>query len=142
VTTGSFRNPGEHRLKVLLQNMAPTLSHGEYVFCTFADARYGDRADLEPIAAVQERHGLTLVLPRASAEAINFRFATTYRSVSFGVHSSLESVGLTATVTQLLADLGISVNVIAGYYHDHLFVPTSRAEEALEALVNLSQDTL
>jgi hypothetical protein len=35
-------------------------------------------------------------------------------------------VGLTAA----LADRGISCNVIAGVYHDHLFVPDDRAEEA------------
>lgn len=142
MSTKSLRNPGEHRLRVLLQNMAPALSHGEYVFCTFPNARYGDRPELEPIVAVQEREGLTMVLPRASAEAIGFRFATTYRSVTLGIHSSLESVGLTASVTRHLAARGISVNVIAGYYHDHLFVPTARAEEAVEALQQLSHDTV
>jgi hypothetical protein len=142
VTTGSFRNPGESRLKVLLQNMQPSLSHGEYVFCTFADASYGDYAELEPIASVQERQSMTLVVPRASADAIDFRYGASYRSITFGIHSSLESVGLTASVTQHLAERGISVNVIAGYFQDHLFVPSDRAEEAVEALEELSLNAL
>jgi hypothetical protein len=50
------------------------------------------------------------------------------------VHSSLEAVGLTAAVSKKLADKGISANVIAAYYHDHIFVQSAKAEEALYAL--------
>jgi hypothetical protein len=47
-------------------------------------------------------------------------------------------VGLTAVVAGKLAVYDISVNMIAGYYHDHLFVPAAQAEQALELLNNLS----
>ena len=50
------------------------------------------------------------------------------------VHSSLAAVGLTAAVAAALADHGISANVVAAFYHDHIFVPAERAEEALAAL--------
>ncbi|MEO0973456.1 MAG: ACT domain-containing protein [Pseudomonadota bacterium] len=132
-----FTDRGEHSLKVILQSLDPALRHGEYVFCTFPGADYGDHADMEPIASCWEREGMTLVVPRAAADAKGFRYGTTYRAVSFGVHSSLDSVGLTAVVTQRLATHGISVNVIAGYYHDHLFVPTQSADDTLRALQEL-----
>ncbi|MEO0425442.1 MAG: ACT domain-containing protein [Pseudomonadota bacterium] len=133
-----FTDRGENSLSVILQSLDPALRHGEYVFCTFPDASYGDHADMEPIASCWEREGLTLVVPRDAADAKEIRYASTYRAVSFGVHSSLDSVGLTAVVTQRLAAKGISVNVIAGYFHDHLFVPTQSADAALAALHELS----
>jgi hypothetical protein len=43
-------------------------------------------------------------------------------------------VGLTAAVSAKLATKGISANVIAAYYHDHIFVQSTKAEIALSAL--------
>ena len=53
------------------------------------------------------------------------------------VHSALEAVGLTAAAAQALARNGISCNVVAGFHHDHPFVPhadASRARDALDML--------
>ena len=63
---------------------------------------------------------------------------TKYGSISL-VHSSLEAVGLTAIVSGKLAAYEISANVIAGYYHDHIFVPEQFADEALERVRNLKK---
>jgi hypothetical protein len=41
-------------------------------------------------------------------------------------------VGLTAAVTNKLTSYGISANVIAVYHHDHIFVQTGNAEQALK----------
>lgn len=71
--------------------------------------------------AEAERHGL--------GDAV----VSVCRRITLDVHSSLEAVGLTAA----LADRGISCNVIAGVYRDHLFVPDDRAEEAVEAFHTL-----
>jgi len=38
-----------------------------------------------------------------------------------------------------LAAYEISANVIAGYYHDHIFVPEQFADEALERVRNLKK---
>jgi hypothetical protein len=38
-----------------------------------------------------------------------------------------------------LADAGISVNAVSAFYHDHLFVPDHRAEEALCLLPKMSK---
>ena len=58
--------------------------------------------------------------------------------ITLTVHSSLEAVGLLAEVATAFAARGISVNVVSAYYHDHLFVPSDRVEEALAALSELS----
>ena len=37
-----------------------------------------------------------------------------------------------------LAEAGISVNAVSAFYHDHLFVPEHRADEALALLHGMS----
>jgi len=50
-------------------------------------------------------------------------------------------VGLTAAVAGALAEAGIACNVVAGFHHDHLFVPWERREDALAILSDLSART-
>ena len=57
-----------------------------------------------------------------------------FRLITLTVHSSLEAVGLTAVVTNKLAEHKISANVVAAYYHDHIFVPCEKAKKAMEVL--------
>ena len=67
------------------------------------------------------------------------RSGTPFARITLTVHSALEGVGLTAAVAGALAQAGIACNVVAGYHHDHLFVPWDRREEALAILQRLSQ---
>ena len=130
---------GETDLDTLLSSLAPQLLSGEYVYCTLANSRYGDYAELEPLACFAEAEGLTLVLPRQRAETAGLYYETVYRCIALGVHSSLDSVGLTAAVAEQLARHGISANVIAAYYHDHIFVPFDRVEQAMTALESIDE---
>lgn len=130
---------GETNLDTLIRGMSPLLIDGEFVFCSFADARYGDHAALDPIASIREAEGLTLVVPRDRAAAQGLPCDSVFRCISLQVHSSLDAVGLTAAFATRLTEYGISANVIAGYYHDHLFVPSDQAGRALEALRALAQ---
>jgi hypothetical protein len=50
------------------------------------------------------------------------------------VHSSLEAVGLTAAVANRLAAENISANVVAGYYHDHIYVAAKDGDRAILTL--------
>jgi hypothetical protein len=59
--------------------------------------------------------------------------------VTLQVHSSLEAVGLTAAVSQALTERGISCNIVAGYFHDHLFVPHGHGPEVVELLADLAR---
>ena len=60
--------PGENDLDKLVADMSPTLMSGEFVFCSFDEARYGDHSEMEPVAAVSENEGLTLVIPGSTAD--------------------------------------------------------------------------
>lgn len=129
---------GEKNLAKLLKTMAPVLQPEEYVFLTLAGAHYGDRAELNPIAAFVETEGLTLVVPKPSAEKQNLEYEGVFRCITLQVHSSLEAVGLTAAFATKLGSYGISANVIAGFYHDHIFVAASDANRAVVALNELA----
>ena len=125
---------GEKDLEKLLAHMSPELSEVEYVFCTFRDARYGDLLDLEPIAAITESEGLTLVIPKGIADEKSCSYESPFKRITLKIHSSLDAVGLTAAFSHKLSEHGISANVLAGYYHDHIFVQSEVAERAMEAL--------
>ena len=128
---------GLEDLKELLARANPVLDPEAYVFATFPGAHYADLASLSPIASFQEKEGLTLVIERSIAEAAGVSSHGIFRKISLNVHSSLEAVGLTAAITRQLADRGISANIFAAHYHDHIFVQENRAEEALRALQDL-----
>ncbi|WP_341663320.1 ACT domain-containing protein, partial [Vibrio sp.] len=108
--------------------------------CTGGFMRGSLSAELKPLASFIEAEGLTLVLEKAIAEKSGIDFEGVYRQITLTVHSSLEAVGLTAAVSTKLASKGISANVIAAYYHDHIFVPASKANAALAALMEFSQN--
>jgi uncharacterized protein len=124
-------------LALLLSSLAPQLLAGEFVFCTLQNARYGDHVQLSPLASFEEREGLTLILPRESADESGFTYDTVLRCITLTVHSSLDAVGLTAAVAGALAAAGISANVFAAYYHDHILVPSAHAIDALAVLEQL-----
>jgi len=130
---------GETSLEKLLASMAPALIDGEYVFCSFEKANYGDHAGLEPIASFAEAEGLTLVIPVSRADEQGLAYEAVFRGITLKVHSSLEAVGLTAAFSKKLTEHGISANVIAGYFHDHIFVQAEHAENAIAALNELSR---
>ncbi|MBL1271141.1 MAG: ACT domain-containing protein [Oceanospirillales bacterium] len=125
---------GERNLEKLLKSMSPELMDGEYVFCTFQDARFGDYSELEPIAAICESEGLTLVIPKPRADEKNLAYESVFKGITLKVHSSLDAIGLTAAFSNKLAEHGISANVMAGYYHDHIFIQSKSAHKAMDAL--------
>ncbi|RCU49562.1 MULTISPECIES: ACT domain-containing protein [Corallincola] len=125
-------------LDTLLKALSPSLSGVEYVFCHVGDAAYGDYADLFPVATFREKEGLTLVITKTEADVAEMGYQGVFRCITLDVHSSLEAVGLTAVVSSKLAEQGISANVIAAYYHDHVFVPVDRADDALAILNKLT----
>jgi hypothetical protein len=120
-------------LDELLKTMSPEVQVGEYVFCTLASDNL-DYKHLNPLATFKEPEGLTLVISVEAAVQAKIAFEGTFKQITLTVHSSLDAVGLTAAVANKLTSYGISANVIAAYYHDHIFVQTEKAEQALLAL--------
>ena len=117
-----------------LKNLNPVLLEDEYVFCTFLSSIYGDHSKLNPIASFNEKEGLTLVVKKEIAKFNNLEFKDTFKCISLNLISSLTSVGLTALISKALADNEISANIYAGYYHDHIFVPLEKANDAFKLL--------
>ncbi|EPP25095.1 ACT domain-containing protein [Vibrio fluvialis] len=130
---------GITELQVLLQSMQPELNDEEVVFCS-VNGDLQDYLELKPLAMFHEREGLTLVLSKVTAQTHGLAFDGSFQQITLNVYSSLEAVGLTAAVSAALTQQEISANVIAAYYHDHIFVPTQRANDALNALKALSNE--
>jgi hypothetical protein len=125
---------GETDLARLLAGLRPTLDERtEWVFCVIPGGAVPD-ASLAPVAMVREDEGWTAVIPRDRAELARLVHDGTFRRVTLAVHSSLAAVGLLAVVTRALADAGIACNAVSGAHHDHLFVPTDRAQAAMAVL--------
>ncbi|MUK62024.1 ACT domain-containing protein [Aliivibrio fischeri] len=124
---------GIFELDELLRTMKPELLTQEYVFCS-VKGELKEYISLNPIGTFVEQEGLTLVLEKDVALKENIPFDGVFRQITLTVHSSLDAVGLTAAVSTKLASKGISANVVAAFYHDHIFVPSSKAELALSAL--------
>ena len=130
---------GETDLDKLLASLAPRPMEGEYVFVSFPNAAYGEHASLAPIAMFLESEGMTLVIPKQKADEQNINYEAVFCGITLEVHSSLEAVGMTAAFAKKLTEHGISANVIAGYYHDHIFVQADARDRALAALEEFAQ---
>lgn len=126
-------------LRILLKDMKPVLKNEDYVFCVTDQLLDTKILNLKPICMVQEEEGLTLILRKKIADKHNLKYEGIFSQITLTVHSSLEAVGLTAAFSKALADYNISANVIAGYYHDHIFVPKDKKEKAMEALIGLTE---
>jgi len=127
-------------LTTLLRSMEPVLHEGVYAYCTVPhDAQL---AAFAPVVTVREPEGLTLVVREEQAVAAGLSVLFRAAWISLTVHSDLEAVGLTAAFSSALGQAGISCNVVAGAFHDHLFVPVAQARKTLEVLQALQQDAL
>jgi hypothetical protein len=131
-------NTGQTNLAQLLRTMQPQLQPGIYVYCTAASLPTG--LDLtECLGMFREQEGITLILPQATADRLQLAYTFRAAWITLTVHSALEAVGLTAAFAQVLAQVGISCNVVAAYYHDHIFVAYEDAQKALGQLQQLSE---
>lgn len=135
--------PGETQLSTLLSSMKPKLQTGRWVFASIRSDRLTEVFNLinlkEMQGFYQEDEGATLILEDSQAKLINVATSEVFSAISLTVHSSLEAVGLTAAISTALANDGISANIIAGYYHDHIYVPEKKATKALNCLNKLSK---
>ena len=127
---------GETDLERMLATLVVTRQPDPVAYVTIADGDAPD-LDLHPWAVVKEAEGTTLVLDAAAARAAGLPFEGEWAWLSLEVHSSLHAVGLTAALSGALAGAGIPANVIAGFLHDHVLVPSDRADEAVAVLQGL-----
>ena|ERR1043165_493227 len=128
--------PGETNLSILLRSMQPKLNPGEYVFCFVVELNKIQINDV--VSIMREQEGFTVVVEKKIADQFKLSYSFVSKWITLTVHSSLEAVGLTAAFSSALANKNISCNVIAGYYHDHIFLPVEKADEAMEVLKKLA----
>ena len=128
---------GEKKLQTLLKSMKPELNSGEYVFCKIEALEKINIKDIEMF--FREKEGITLILKREMANQLNLNYSFIASWISLTIHSSLEAVGLTAAFSKALADNGISCNVVAAFYHDHIFVDQKDAKKVMMILNTFSE---
>jgi uncharacterized protein len=129
---------GETNLSVLIHNMQPVLNDGLYVFCTVPSETPINFSKI--ILFFKEKEGFTLIVEKAYADEKGFAYTGVFAWISLLVHSALDAVGLTAAFSKALAENNISCNVVAGYYHDHIFVQADLAQKAVAVLQNLAKN--
>jgi len=130
---------GETNLTKLITSMMPVLVENEYVFGTLATYDSEQVLLLNPLSTFQEEEGLTVILTKEKADEFNISYSGVFKCITLNVHSSLDAVGLTAAVSTKLTQSNISANVVAAYYHDHVFIALEDADQALADLNALTQ---
>ncbi len=123
---------GVKNLEKLLKSMKPQHNVGDYVFCKVENLENLNLNDVEMF--FKEKEAITLILKKDIAEQLNLDYSVIMSWITLTVHSSLEAVGLTAAFSKALSENGISCNVVAAFYHDHIFVNTKDTEEAMKVL--------
>lgn len=122
---------GERDLETLIAGMAPVLDTLSY---QFVSVPRGGHPQADTLMRFQEAEGDTLILPDAIAKDLGLSTERIYARITLTVHSDLEAIGLTAAFAACLKEAMIPANVVAGYFHDHIFVPAALADRAMTAL--------
>lgn len=122
---------GETDLTTLLKSMTPELNEGDYVFCTISN----DMDLKDVVCSFREKEGLTVIIKQELADKLKLQYSFVASWITLTIHSSLEAVGLTAAFSTALSAANISCNVVAAFYHDHIFVAKKDAEKAMDILL-------
>ena len=127
--------PPVSNLALLLQSMEPTLDPDVYAFVSVKEPAVLRSVDV--FATVREPEGLSAIVRESDAVALGFEVLFRASWITLTVQSDLHAIGLTAAFSSALGAAGISCNVVAGAWHDHVFVPAGRGEEAVSVLRRL-----
>jgi uncharacterized protein len=130
---------GEKNLEKLLREMKPVRNDGDYVFCTISDIREMEMKDV--LFMFREKEGVTIVIQKELADRLKLNYSFVAAWITLTIHSSLEATGFTAAFSKALAHENISCNVVAAYYHDHIFVNKKDTERAI-AVLNKFQNNI
>ncbi len=118
---------GETNLAILLKTMKPFLHEGDYVFCTTTD-----KVNIEDVLMLfKENESTTLIIQKETADILALPYSFIAAWITLTAYSSLAASGFTAAFSTALAKENISCNVVAAFYHDHIFVDKKDAEKAM-----------
>lgn len=127
---------GETNLQTLLRSLSAELIDGVYVFVTLQSGELP--AGIKPRMMFREREGTTFIMLESEAKAHDLPFEFPCRMITLNIHSSLEAVGFMAHIATKLAAVGMGVNPVSGFFHDHLFIPNGREQEAMAVLQQIA----
>ena len=130
---------GEMDLDELLRTLSAKLVEGVYVFATLPDESVPENIACRMV--FREAEGTTLVLLKTEAETLGLAYEFPCRMITLDVHSSLEAVGFVAHIASELARHDMGVNPVSGFFHDHLFVPDGREQDAMRILERIASDS-
>ncbi|KAI6782629.1 uncharacterized protein J7T54_003642 [Emericellopsis cladophorae] len=134
-----MKDPGERSLDTLLSTLNTVLHPQTYVFATVRDD-----TKLPPLSEIQsmirEQEGITVITTRDYATANGLDHFFPCKMITLNVTSSLEAVGFMAVIATRLASKDMGMNPVSGFYHDHLYVPVGREDEAVEELAKLAEE--
>jgi hypothetical protein len=119
-------------LSELLRSLEPVRQPGVYVFTSLPHGT--ELAALDPVVTVREPEGWTVVVEEQRAHRAGLAVMMRATWITLNVRSDLHAVGLTAAFASALAAAQISCNVVAGAYHDHIFVPADSGDAAMAVL--------
>lgn len=131
---------GETDLQRLLAGLSPALASRPRAIRTQA---HDAPVPADAIMLFREDEGATVVVEAgedATADNAAHVDEPHWAQITLRIHSSLDAVGMMAAIATALAGRAIPCNAVSAYFHDHLFVPWTQREDALEALRTLAGD--
>jgi hypothetical protein len=129
---------GQSDLVLLLKTIRPVIGTHPFIIHSISQDEFA-RLGFLPLCAFRETEGVTVIVTQAQAKAQQWPPDPAWACITLTVHSSLQAVGFLAAITGALAREGISVNPVSAFYHDHLFVPWERRQDAMDTLQVLSR---
>jgi hypothetical protein len=115
-------------LVALFRASAAKLNQGVYVYSIVPIST--DLSRVNTIAIFNEIEGVTVIV--SEFEAIKAKLPILFRVAWITLTKPYNP--RVAQLSQALRELGLSCNIVAAVYHNHLFVPVDVAAEAMERL--------
>lgn len=121
----------------MISGMTPVLQPGTFVFITTQDPARVAALFAHAVSTVREAEGMSMLIPVDLAQETGLNVDHPMRCITLNVFSSLQGVGLTAAVSSALGESGIPCNMVAGFHHDHVFLPADMCDRAMQILTAL-----
>jgi len=126
-------------LNELLRSLQPERIPGAYAFVSVPDREALGTADV--IATIREPEGLSAVIAESDAARLTLPILFRAAWITLTVQSDLQAVRLTAARPPPRGNARTPLQLLGPAWHDHLFVPLERVDEAMRALQRLQRDT-
>jgi hypothetical protein len=130
--------PGQTKLPQVLSSLRVSCDGVKYGFASVGVTAIAHSERI--LGTFQESEGLTLIAREEYFKDQGMAHEGPFAKLTIEVHTSLELVGLTSILATQLANHEIPANVIAAFYHDHIFVPYAVRAKALGVIEQLGQD--